>query len=304
MTLANQPLDGSGRPFSLKATGRVARRQALSRISFWFLLAATMVGLFVLAFLLYDILANGGARLLRDFPDFLTSHASRRTAQTGIRAAVLGTVWIIGLTVVFTIPLGVGTAIWIEEFAPRTRALTIVRLNISNLAGVPSIIYGILGLAVFVRMMDLGSVILAGALTLSLMVLPIVIISSAEAIRQVPSSIRDGSLALGATRWETTWYHVLPGAIPGIMTGTILAVSRAIGETAALIMIGAFAFIGVDPESIFDRFTVLPIQVYAWTIQPGDDFKAEASAAIIVLMVLVLSLNLIAVLIRNRFRRD
>lgn len=288
---------------SLRATGRVARRQALSRASFWILLGATSVGLVVLAFLVFDVVNLGGERFLRDFPSFLTSQASRIEERAGVRAAMLGTIWVIGLVILLTIPIGVATAIWIEEFAPQNWLLTLVRLNISNLAGVPSIIYGILGLAVFVRLMGLGSVILAGALTLFLMVLPIVIISSAEAIRQVPSSLRDGSLALGATRWETVRHHVLPGAMPGIMTGTILAVSRAIGETAALIMIGAFAFIGFDPESFMDRFTVLPIQVYQWTIQPGDKLKTEASAAIIVLMVLVLSLNLVAVLIRNHFRR-
>jgi phosphate transport system permease protein len=288
----------------LKATGRVALRQALSRASFWVLLGATVLGLFVLAFLLYDIVADGGARLLRGFPDFLTHHTSRFEERTGIRAAVLGTIWVIVLTILLTIPIGVGTSIWMEEFAPRNRFLTLVRLNIANLAGVPSIIYGILGLAVFARLMGLGPVILAGALALSLMVLPIVIISSSEAVRQVPSSLRDGSLALGATRWETVWHHVLPGAIPGIMTGVILSVSRAIGETAVLIMIGAFAQVLFDPTGINDRFTVLGIQVYAWTIQPGQTLKTEASAAIIVLMVLVLSLNLVAVLIRNRFRRD
>jgi phosphate transport system permease protein len=289
---------------ALRATGQVARRQAMSRMSYWFLLIATLLGLGVLAFLVYDVVSQGGARVLRDLPSFFTNYASRIEDRAGIRASILGTVWVIGLTILFTIPIGVGTAIWIEEFAPRNRFLTLVRLNISNLAGVPSIIYGLLGLAVFVRLLGLGPAILAGALTLGLMVLPIVIISSAEAFRQVPSSLRDGSLALGATRWETVWHHVLPGAMPGIMTGTILAVSRAIGETAALIMIGAFAFISFDPTSWNDRFTVLPIQVYDWTLRPGDGFKIEASAAIIVLMVLVLSLNLIAVLIRNKFRRD
>jgi phosphate transport system permease protein len=294
----------SDQRFILRATGRVARRQALSRASFWVLLAATVVGLLVLAYLLYDILENGSTRLFTNWPDFITNYASSREHRAGIRAALLGTLWVIGLTILFTIPIGVGTSLWIEEFAPRNRFLTIVRLNVSNLAGVPSIIYGILGLAVFARLFDLGPSILTGALTLSLMVLPIVIISSAEAIRQVPSSLRDGSLALGATRWETVWYHVLPGSIPGIMTGMILSISRAIGETAALIMIGAFAFVAFDPTSWNDRFVVLPIQIYAWTIQPGDNFKVEASAAIIVLMVVVLSLNLVAVLIRNRFRRD
>lgn len=293
-----------GAPFSLKATGRVARRQALSRLSFWALLLATFIGLFVLAFLVVDVARQGGARVVQDWPGFLSQYASRREVDAGVRAALLGSAWIIGLTVFFTVPVGVGTAIWIEEFAPRNRFLSIVRLNISNLSGVPSIIYGLLGLALFSRLFGFGPTIITGALTLSLMVLPIVVIASAEAIRQVPPSLRDGSLALGATKWQTVWYHVLPGSIPGIMTGVILAVSRAIGETAALIMIGAFAFIAFDPTSWNDRFTVLPIQVYAWTTQPGEKFKAEASAAIIVLMMAVLALNLVAVLIRNHFRRD
>ncbi len=290
--------------FALRASGRVARRQLISRLSYWVLLAATLAGLLVLVFLGIEVIRDGGSRLVRNWPDFITNPASSREVRTGVRRGLLGSAWVIGLTVLLTIPVGVGTAIWMEEFAPKNRFLRIVRLNISNLAGVPSIIYGLLGLAVFARLFDLGPSILTGALTLSLMVLPIVIIASAEAIRQVPPSIRDGSLALGATQWETVWYHVLPGAVPGIMTGVILAVSRAIGETAALIMIGAFAFVARDPESWNDRFTVLPIHIYAWTLEPGDRFKAEASAAIIVLMVMVLLLNIVAVLIRNRFRRN
>lgn len=304
MAVTPHPPPSSPAPFNLHATGRVARRQWLSRASFWLLLAATLVGLFVLGYLLYDVIRQGGERLFTDWPNFLTNYASRREVRAGVRAALLGSVWVIGLTVLITVPIGVGTALWMEEFAPRNRILNAIRLNISNLAGVPSIIYGLLGLAVFSRLFGLGGTIITGALTLSLMVLPIVIIASGEAIRQVPSSLRDGSLALGATRWQTAWYHVLPGAMPGIMTGTILAISRAMGETAALIMIGAFAFISFDPGSVNDRFTVLPIQVYDWTLRPGETFKAEASAAIIVLMAFVLTLNFVAVLIRNRFRRD
>lgn len=304
MASAPDALDTPNREMTLKATGRVARRQALSRMSFWILFLATMLGLVVLGLLLVDVVRQGGPRVIADWPEFLTHYASRIEVRAGVRAALLGSVWVIGLTVLFTIPIGVGTAIWLEEFAPRNKLVSIVRLNISNLAGVPSIIYGLLGLAVFSRLFGLGGSILTGSLTLSLMVLPIVIIASAEALRQVPSSQRDGSLALGATRWETVWYHVLPGAMPGIMTGVILSISRAMGETAALIMIGAYAFVSFDPASWNDRFTVLPIQVYDWTLRPGERFKVEASAAIIVLMVLVLGLNIIAVLIRNRFRRS
>lgn len=289
---------------SLHATGRVARRQLISRASFWVLLLATLAGLVVLAYLMYDLLDQGAARVFADWPSFLTNYASRHEVRAGIRAAVLGSLWTVGLTIVMTVPIGVGTAIWLEEFAPRNRLTYAIRLNISNLAGVPSIIYGILGLAVFSRMFGLGGSILTGALTLSLMVMPIVIIASAEAIRQVPSSLRDGSLALGATRLQTVWYHVIPGAVPGMMTGVILAISRALGEAAALIMIGAYAFVSFDPTSWNDRFTILPIQIYDWTTRPGDNFKAEATAASIVLMAIVLCLNLVAVLIRNRFRRD
>ncbi len=293
-----------GEPFSLRATGPVARRQFYSRASFWVLLLATLSGLGVLAFLLIDVFSLGFARVMQDWPAFFTNYASRRVADAGVRAALLGTFWIIGLVVFMTIPVGVGTAIFMEEFAPRNRFLTLVRLNISNLAGVPSIIYGILGLALFSRLFGFGATIITGALTLSLMILPIVIISSAEAVRQVPPSIRDGALALGATRWQAVWYHILPGSIPGIMTGVILAVSRAAGETAALIMIGAYAFISFDPTSWNDRFTILPIQVYDWTLRPGNNFKEEAAAAIIVLLTFVISLNLIATIIRQRFRRD
>lgn len=293
-----------GKPFSLRATGGVARRQFYSRASFWVLLLATLSGLGVVGFLMIDVINQGWARVFADWPSFFTNYASRREAQAGIRAAILGSFWVIGLTVLFTVPVGVGTAIFMEEFAPRNKFLSLVRLNISNLAGVPSILYGLLGLAVFSRLMGFGGVILTGALTLSLMILPIVVISASEAVRQVPPSIRDGALALGATRWQAVWYHILPGSIPGIMTGVILAVSRAAGETAALIMIGAFAFIAFDPTSWNDRFTILPIQVYEWTLRPGESFKVEASAGIIVLLVFVITLNLTAAIIRQRFRRD
>lgn len=295
---------GTPKPFSLRATGGVARRQFYSRASFWLLLLATMSGMGVVAFLMIDVFNQGFTRVFADWPAFFTNYASRREVQAGIRAAILGSAWVIGLTVLFTVPVGVGTAIFMEEFAPRNKLLSLIRLNISNLAGVPSILYGLLGLAVFSRLMGLGGVILTGALTLSLMILPIVVISASEAVRQVPPSIRDGALALGATRWQAVWYHILPGSIPGIMTGVILAISRAAGETAALIMIGAFAFIAFDPTGWNDRFTILPIQVYEWTLRPGESFKVEASAGIIVLLVSVITLNLTAAIIRQRFRRD
>jgi phosphate transport system permease protein len=271
----------------------------MSRVSRYVLLAATLVGVGVLAYLTYETVQAGADRLSIDF---LTNYPSRFAERAGLRSSIIGWVWVLALTVALAIPIAVGTAIWIEEFAPRSRLLTIVKINLSNLAGVPSIIYGILGLAIFVRFMELGPSILAGALTLALMILPMTVIASQEAIRQVPPSIRQGSLALGATKWQTVWHHVLPGAMPGIMTGTILAISRAAGETAALIMIGAFTFIAFDNRSVWDDFTTVPVQIYNWTIRPQEAFRENAAAAIIVLMAAVLTLNLFAALIRERFR--
>jgi phosphate transport system permease protein len=285
---------------ALRPTGRVATRQIFSRSSRYVFLAATAIGISALGFLLYDTLVTGWERLSIDF---LTSYPSRFAEKAGVRPALLGTLWVLGVTVVLAIPISVGTAIWIEEFAPRNGLLTFVRLNLANLAGVPSIIYGILGLAIFVRFMDLGPSILAGAMTLALMIIPMSVIAAQEAIRQVPPSLRDGALALGATRWQAVWRNVLPSAVPGITTGIILAISRAAGETAALILIGGFTFLRFDPASLTDAFTVLPIQIYAWTIDARLEFRANAAAAILVLMFGVMALNLVAALIRERFRR-
>jgi phosphate transport system permease protein len=288
-------------PVVLRARGRVAVRQAVSRASAYLFLGASLVGVFVLLLLAYETISTGAGRLSWDF---ISNYPSRFAERAGLRSSAIGTVWVLGLTVIMALPVAVGTAIWIEEFAPRNKALTIVKLNLANLAGVPSIIYGVLGLAVFSRFFGFGSTIMAGAFTVSLMILPMTVIASQEAIRQVPSSIRDGALALGATQWQTVWHHVLPGAAPGIITGIILAVSRAAGETAALIMIGAFTFIAFDNTSPFEDFTTVPIQIYNWTIRPQEAFRENAAAAIIVLMVAVLSLNLLAAVIRERFRRS
>ncbi|MGB2695801.1 MAG: phosphate ABC transporter permease PstA [Dehalococcoidia bacterium] len=288
-------------PVSLRATGAVARRQLISRASRWVLLALSLIGVAILAYLVYDTVEKGVTRLSWDF---LTSYPSRFAERAGIRSAIFGTGWILTVTVLIAFPIAIGTAIWIEEFAPRNRLLTLVKLNLANLAGVPSIIYGILGLAIFVRYLDLGPSVLAGALTLALMIIPMTVIASEEAIKQVPKSIRDGSLALGATQWQTVRHHVLPQALPGMMTGVILGVSRAAGEAATLIMIGALAFVAHEPDGLTDSFTIVPIQIYAWTIDPRQAFRENAAAAIIVLMVGVLSLNLIAAIIRERFRRD
>jgi phosphate transport system permease protein len=287
-------------PVVLRARGRVAVRQAVSRASAYLFLGASLVGVFVLLLLAYETISTGAGRLSWDF---ISNYPSRFAERAGLRSSAIGSIWVLGLTVFMALPVAVGTAVWIEEFAPQNKALTIVKLNLANLAGVPSIIYGVLGLAVFSRFFGFGSTIMAGSFTVSLMILPMTVIASQEAIRQVPSSIRDGALALGATEWQTVWYHVLPGAAPGIITGIILAVSRAAGETAALIMIGAFTFIAFDNTSPNEDFTTIPIQIYNWTIRPQEAFRANAAAAIIVLMVAVLSLNLLAAVIRERFRR-
>lgn len=288
---------------NLRAAGAVARRQAVSRASRWLFLAATASAVGMLVVLGVELASTGASSLSWDF---LSNYPSRFASRAGLRSSILGSFWLLLVTLTVALPVSIGTAVWLEEFAPRGRITRLVRLNIANLAGVPSIIYGILGLAVFVRLAGLGPTILAGALTLALMIVPMTVIASSEAIRQVPQSIRDASLALGATRWQTVWLHVLPSALPGIMTGTILAVSRAAGETAALIMIGASAFIAFDntlPDVLSQEFTAVPIQVYNWTIRPQPSFRALAAAGSIVLMLAVVGLNLIAVIIRERFRR-
>jgi phosphate transport system permease protein len=294
-------LSTSAAAAAIRSTAQVARRQRISGLSAWVFGGATSLGVIVLIFLAIDTVLSGGSRLSWDF---LTSYPSRFAERAGLRSSILGTAWVLGLTVVMVIPVAIATAVWIEEFAPRGRLLNVVKLNLANLAGVPSIIYGVLGLVIFVRLLGLGPSILAGALTLFLMILPMTVVAAQESISQVPSSLRDGSLALGATRWQTVWHHVLPGAAPGIATGVILAISRAAGETAALIMIGAFAFIAFDNTSPLDDFTTVPIQIYNWTIRPQEAFRQNAAASIIVLMVAVMTFNLTAAVIRERFRGD
>jgi phosphate transport system permease protein len=248
---------------------------------------------------------------------FLNTPMSSRPDVAGVRTAILGSLWMISLTILIAFPLGVGAAIYLEEYARQNRLNRIIQTNINNLAGVPSIIYGMLGLSIFVRALNLvtsgrvvgldndnGRTILAAALTMALLVLPLIIINAQEAIRAVPHSLRQGSLALGATKWQTIWHHVLPVAFPGILTGNILAMSRAIGETAPLIVVGASTYIVTDPDGPFSRFTALPILIYNWTSQPQEEFRKIAAAAIIVLLVLLLSLNSVAVILRNRFRRS
>jgi phosphate transport system permease protein len=252
-------------------------------------------------------------------PKFIGSPQSANPERAGVRTAILGSLWTILITVLFAFPLGVGAAIYLEEYAVENRINRLIQTNINNLAGVPSIIYGMLGLAVFVRMLEAltsgkmfglvdpttanGRTIVSAGLTLGLLILPLIIINAQEAIKAVPNSLRQAGMGLGATKWQTIWAHVLPNAMPGILTGTILAVSRAIGETAPLVVVGASTFITVDPTSPFSKFTTLPIQIYQWTARPQDEFRNIAAAAIIVLLILLLTLNATAVLLRNRFSK-
>jgi len=252
-------------------------------------------------------------------PDLITSPQSADPERAGVRTAILGSLWTIAITILFAFPLGVGAAIYLEEYAADNRLNRLIQANINNLAGVPSIIYGMLGLAIFVRMLEPltsgrllglvdpttanGRTILAAGLTLGLLVLPLLIINAQEAIRAVPASLRQASYGLGATRWQTIWHHVLPHAMPGILTGTILAMSRAIGETAPLVVVGASTFITVDPAGPFSKFTTLPIQIYQWTSRPQGEFRNIAAAAILVLLALLLTLNATAVLLRSHYSR-
>jgi phosphate transport system permease protein len=263
-------------------------------------LLATLIGIVVLAVLLIDIWRDGAGALSWDF---LQRFPSRFATRAGIKPALYGSLWTLVLTAAIAFPVGVGTAIWLEEYAPNNRFTRIVQMNIANLAGVPSIVYGLLGLALFVRLAAMGRSVLAGAFTLALLILPVIIIASQEAIKAVPSSIRLGAYALGATRWETIRYHVLPLALPGVMTGTILALSRAVGEAAPLILIGALAFVPFVPNGPLDEFTVIPIQIFNWVSRPQAQFHELAAAASIVLLIALLTLNAAAIFLRNRYTR-
>jgi phosphate transport system permease protein len=275
-------------------------RKFEDKLLMWLGIIFAYTALGVLAVLVIDVFLDALPRLnIR----FLTSYPSRIAENSGILPALVGSLWVGSLTALISFPLGVLTGVYMEEYAKRNIFTEILDINISNLAGVPSIIYGLLGLEVFVRFMGLGRSIIAGALTLSLLVLPIIVISTREAIRAVPESIREASYALGATKWQTVFYQVLPAAMPGILTGFILAISRALGESAPLITIGALTFIAFLPESILDPFTVLPIQIFNWVSRPQREFASNAAAGIIILLILVFSLNFIAIYLRAKYER-
>jgi phosphate transport system permease protein len=260
-----------------------------------------VIALGALAALLFDVLVDGAGRLSWQF---LTSLPSRRASQAGLATALVGSIYVILLTAVIAVPIGIGAAIYLEEYGARGRMARLIEINIANLAGVPSIIYGLLGLGLFVRALGLGRSLIAGAATLALLVLPVVILSTREALRTVPNSLREGSYALGATKWQTIWTQVLPMAMPGILTGLILALSRAIGETAPLITIGAITYVPFLPDGLSSPFTVLPIQIFNWVSRPQAEFLRNAAAAILVLLVLLLTMNAVAIWLRDRYQKQ
>jgi len=278
---------------------RKARRKWLGRVFHGLCLLSVTVALGALVVLLIYLVVQGVTRI--DW-SFLTSFASRYPEQAGIKAAMLGSIYVVIVAGAVAFTLGVATALYLEEYAARSTFARIAKINISNLAGVPSIVYGLLGLQIFVHSLHLGKSVLAGGFTLALLILPIVIVAAGEAVRSVPPSLREGSYALGATRWQVIWHMVIPQAFPGILTGVILAVSRAIGETAPLIAMGALTFVPFTPDSPLSRFTVLPIQIFNWTSRPQAGFQEAAAAGIIVLLVILLVMNAGAVILRNRFQ--
>jgi len=280
-------------------TGRAPLRERAFR---WLLFSSLAIGIVFLAVLIVFVLVEGwsrlDSRLWENFPSI------RRPDAAGAQSAIMGTVWVISFTALYCIPTGVMAAIYLEEYADRNRWYNrLIELNIQNLAAVPSIVYGILGLGVIARGFNFGFTVLTASVVLSLLVLPIVIIASREAIRAVPSTIREGSMALGATKWQTIWRQVLPAAVPGMATGSILALSRAIGEAAPLLLLGGLSHITFNPEGIKSQFTVMPIQIFNWISQSREEFQHLAAAAIIVLLVILLAMNSVAIYIRNRFQK-
>jgi phosphate transport system permease protein len=280
------------------------RRKIIGASVYFIFLISTLVGIVGLGVLIFDVLDKGIPWLSWQF---LTDYPSRKPEEAGLYSALIGTIWLMFLTALLTVPIGVGAAIYLEEYAPRNLLTKVIEINVSNLAGVPSIVYGLLGMALFVYYLGsseqfLGRSLLAGALTLALLVLPIVILASREAIRAVPDSYRQGAYAMGADKWQVIKGVVLPSALPGILTGTILAMSRAIGEAAPVIAISALVYMTFIPAHPMERFTVLPIQIYNWVARPQEEFRGLAAAGIIVLLVMLLTMNSIAVVLRNKYQ--
>lgn len=282
-----------------KDSRRIRKRRIKNSIFHGILLACTMFGIVMLAVLIIDLLIKGLPWLSGKF---ITSYPSILPDRAGIFPALIGSLWIIALTALIAFPIGVGTAIYLEEYAKEGKFTEFIKLNIANLAGVPSIIYGILGLTVFVRTLGMGRSIIAASFTMALLVLPIIILSSQESLRTVPSSLKQASYALGTTKWQTVTGVILPYSIPGILTGTILGISRVLGEAAPLIVIGAVGYVSFIPEGFMDQFTTLPIQIFNWSSMPKAEFEHLASAGILVLLGILLLVNSIAIVLRNKYQ--
>ena len=278
----------------------LARRRRRGAVLRAVALAATLVGLVVLAVLLARVVAEGWPWLR---PELLFEYPSRIAERAGLRAALAGTFWLMVLTAAIAVPVGVGAAVFLEEYARPGRWLRLVQLNIANLAGVPSVIYGVLGLAVFVRTLGLGASFLSGAITLALLVLPVIVIATQEALRAIPRGVRESAYALGATRWQVVRAHLVPLALPGTLTGVILALSRAIGETAPILVVGAATFLAFLPATPLDAFSALPVQIYNWASRPQDEFRGLAAAGILVLLAVLLLMNGLAIVLRDRAER-
>lgn len=283
------------------AVPNLAARQLQARIMAGILFLATVLALFALAVLIWTVVARGWSWVQ---PDLLANtRTTGNPERLGIQRAIYGTLWVIPLTAAFSFPVGVLGAIYLEEYAPRNWWTRILRINISNLAGVPSVVYGLLGLGIFVQFFGFGRSILSGALALGLLILPIVIVSSQEALKAVPPSLREAAYGLGATKWQVIRHHVLPAALPGVLTGTILALATAMGETAPLLVTGASATVTRNPDSVFDGYTVIPVQIYQWSSQANPEYQEVAAAAIIVMMAILLGMNVIAIVLRQYFGR-
>jgi phosphate transport system permease protein len=283
-----------------KFAPRVNRREKAGAVASVVLFLATLFGVVVLLTLLVDMAVDGYDWVSGDF---LANYPSYQPEDSGILSAMVGSLWLIGLTAAFSVPVGVASAVYLEEYASDGWFRRLIQINIANLAGVPSVVYGILGLALFVRFAAMGNSLLAGALTMSLLILPVVIIATQEALRAVPRGMRENAYALGATRWQVIQGHLLPTAAPGILTGVILSLSRAIGETAPLIVIGALTSARFLPRGVMDNFGALPLQIFDWTSRPQSEFQGLAAAGIIVLMVALLLMNLSAILLRNYYEQ-
>ncbi|WP_423190318.1 phosphate ABC transporter permease PstA [Alkalibacterium sp. f15] len=279
---------------------QISRRITRNKLAQGIFLMATLFGMIVLATLLIRIFSQGIGYLNIDF---LTNYASRRPEDAGVKAALLGTIWVMSITIPVSLILGVGTSIYLEEYAPKNKFTRFIELNIANLAGVPSVVFGLLGLTVFVRLLGMGRSILAGGLTMSLLILPVIVVASKEAIRSIPQEQYEAAYAMGATKWQIIRTVVLPAATPGILTGAILALSRGVGETASLLMIGAMTFIAYTPTSVLDSFTILPIQIFSWAGRPQASFQAVAAAGSIVLLIILIVMNSLAIVIRNKYSK-